>query len=67
MHAHVGDRVHVRGRIVGQAEHTGQVEEVREQQGSEPIYVVRYDNGPEALLCPGPDTVVEHRRECPSS
>jgi hypothetical protein len=65
MHAHVGDRVHVLGRVVGQAEHAGQVRAIREQPTGEPLYWVHYDNGSDSLLCPGPDLKIEHRPDCP--
>ena len=54
MHATVGDRVRIHGRIVGAAERVGEVIEVR---GSEenPLLVVRYDDGHQAILAPGGD------------
>lgn len=67
MHAHVGDRLHVRGRVVGQAEHAGQVVEVREQPSGPAIYVIRYDDGNQAVISPGPDTFIEHGPNCPPS
>ncbi|WP_116246676.1 DUF1918 domain-containing protein [Nocardiopsis sp. FIRDI 009] len=61
MHASVGDRVRIRGRVVGMREHTGEIVEVRGAQG-EPPYRVRFDDGHESLIVPGPDCVVEPRR-----
>jgi hypothetical protein len=64
MQAHVGDRLRIHGRTVGQVEHYGQIKEIREQRAGDPMYLVQYDNGSEALVLPGPDAVVEHRAEC---
>ncbi|MEQ4207239.1 DUF1918 domain-containing protein [Actinopolymorpha sp. B17G11] len=60
MHARVGDRLHVFGRHVGNPERMGQIVEVRGEDGSPP-YVVRFDDGHEALVFPGPDAVVEQK------
>ncbi|HEX5729432.1 DUF1918 domain-containing protein [Microbacterium sp.] len=59
MHATVGDRVRIHGRIVGAAERVGEVIEVR---GSEenPLLVVRYDDGHQAILAPGGDCEILH-------
>lgn len=59
MHAQVGDRVRVHGRIVGSAEHDGVVIEVRGTD-ADPLLVVRYDDGHEALLAPGSDCEIQH-------
>ncbi len=58
MQASVGDRLHVHGRTVGQTDHVGQIVEVRGADGAPP-YLVRFDDGHEALVFPGPDAVVE--------
>ncbi|HEY8458450.1 MAG TPA: DUF1918 domain-containing protein [Actinopolymorphaceae bacterium] len=58
MQAQVGDRLHVFGRQVGNPGKTGEIIEVRGERGSPP-YVVRFDDGHEALVFPGPDAVVE--------
>jgi Domain of unknown function (DUF1918) len=65
MQAAVGDRLHVHGRTVGQAEHTGEIVEVRGTAGSPP-YLVRFDDGHEGLVFPGPDAVVERRESAQS-
>lgn len=59
MHAEVGDRLHVHSRAVGKA---GQLAVVVEVQGADgaPPYRVRYDDGHEAVVFPGPDCTVEH-------
>jgi len=59
MRAMVGDRLHVRGHKVGQKDHTAEIIEVRGQDGAPP-YVVRFPDGHEALVFPGPDASVEH-------
>ena len=64
MNAHVGDRLRIHGRTVGEVEHCGKIMEIRERPQTEPMYLVRYDGGGEALVVPGPDAVVEHRAEC---
>jgi hypothetical protein len=58
MRATVGDQLHVHGRTVGEQDHVGQIVEVRGQEG-EPPYLVRYPDGHETLVFPGPDAVVE--------
>lgn len=58
MQARVGDRLHVHGNAVGQPDHTGEIIEVRGLEG-EPPYFVRFDDGHEGLVFPGPDAVVE--------
>jgi len=59
MHASVGDRVIIHGRVVGAAERTGVVVEVRGGEDN-PLLVVRYDDGHEAILSPGSDCEVRH-------
>jgi hypothetical protein len=59
MHAVVGDRLHVRGNVVGHPDRTGVIVEVRESSG-EPPYLVEFDDGHTCLVFPGPDAVVEH-------
>jgi Domain of unknown function (DUF1918) len=59
MRAVVGDRLHVHGRIVGTPDQTSEIIEIRGQDG-EPPYLVRHDDGHEALVFPGPDASVVH-------
>ncbi|MET9962259.1 DUF1918 domain-containing protein [Streptomyces sp. NPDC006326] len=59
MQASVGDRIVVHGRIVGQRERIAEVIEVLGENGSPP-YRVRFEDGHETLMSPGPDTVVRH-------
>ena len=59
MQAVVGDRLHVHGNAVGQADRTGEIVEVHGAAGAPP-YLVRFDDGHTRLCFPGPDAVVEH-------
>jgi len=59
MRAHVGDRLLVHGRTVGQRDQVGVIVEVRGPDDGPP-FVVRYADGHETLVFPGPDAVVEH-------
>jgi len=52
MQAAAGDRLHVRGNIVGHPERTGEIVEVR-GAGGEPPCLVRFDGGHTALVIPG--------------
>jgi hypothetical protein len=67
MKAHVGDRLHVHGRVVGHTERTAQIVEIHESTPGAPIFTVRYEDGHQSLIYPGPDTVVEHQAGCPSN
>lgn len=58
MQAAVGDRLHVRGRTVGEPDHITEIIEVRGANGAPP-YLVRYPDGREGLVFPGPDCTVE--------
>ncbi len=58
MRASAGDHLHVHARIVGQQDQIGEIVEVRGPEGAPP-YLVRYPDGHETLMYPGPDAVVE--------
>ena len=58
----MGDRLLVHGQVVGRSDRHGEIVEVRGPEG-QPPYVVRFDDGRETLLFPGPDAVVEPRRD----
>lgn len=58
MQATVGDRLTVHSHTVGLPERRGEVIEVRGTAGAPP-YRVRFDDGHEALVYPGPDVVIE--------
>lgn len=59
MRATVGDRVIIHGRVVGATERAGEVIDVR-GEGENPLLVVRYDDGHEAILSPGSDCEIRH-------
>lgn len=61
MQATIGDRLLVHGNIVGQTDRTGEIIEVRGRSGGPP-YVVRFDDGHEGLVFPGPDAVIEPKK-----
>lgn len=58
MRARVGDRVHVHGRVVGAPDPSSEIIEVRGPDGGPP-YLVRHQDGHEALVFPGPDATIE--------
>ncbi|SEG97155.1 protein of unknown function [Nonomuraea solani] len=58
MQANVGDHLIVHGHVVGQRDRKGEIVEVRGPEGAPP-YLVRYEDGHEHLVYPGPDAVVE--------
>ncbi|WP_017592963.1 DUF1918 domain-containing protein [Nocardiopsis potens] len=60
MQATVGDRVRINSRVVGMKELTGEIVEVRGPSG-EPPYVVRFEDGHERLIFPGPDALIVPR------
>lgn len=66
MRAVVGDRLHVHSRSVGGAPQLAEVIEVPSADGSPP-YRVRYPDGHEAVVFPGPDCTVEHPQDAPTS
>jgi hypothetical protein len=63
MKAQVGDKLLVHGNRVGWPDRLGEIVEVRGPDG-DPPYVVRWEpEGPEGLVFPGPDAVVEPRQQ----
>ena len=60
MHVMVGDRLHVHSRVVGASDQTSEIVEIRGPGGAPP-YLVRRDDGHEALVFPGADASVEHQ------
>ncbi|MFC4007285.1 DUF1918 domain-containing protein [Nonomuraea purpurea] len=58
MQASVGDTLLFHGNVVGQRDRKAEIIEVRGRDGSPP-YVVRFGDGHEQLVFPGPDAVVE--------
>ncbi|MEU1286365.1 DUF1918 domain-containing protein [Kitasatospora sp. NPDC005856] len=61
MHASVGDQLHIHSRSVGMTDQKGEIVEVRGVDG-EPPYVVRFEDGHEGLIYPGPDCNIEPRK-----
>ena len=59
MRAVIGDRLHVRGRVVGTSDQTSEIIEIRGRDGTPP-YLVRRNDGHESLVFPGADASVEH-------
>jgi hypothetical protein len=62
MKASVGDRLMVNAAHVDGPVRDGEVLEVRGPNG-EPPYLVRWSDGHEGLVFPGPDALVQHK-EC---
>ncbi|MFV2178916.1 DUF1918 domain-containing protein [Actinomadura sp. LOL_016] len=60
MNGRIGDRLHVHGKIVGQPDRTGEIIDVRGEDGGPP-FLVRFEDGHETLVYPGPDAVIESR------
>jgi Domain of unknown function (DUF1918) len=59
MRAEVGDRLHVHAAHVGETDRTGEIIEVKGPSGTPP-YLVRFTDGHQGLVFPGPDAVIEH-------
>ncbi|NGO73557.1 DUF1918 domain-containing protein [Streptomyces boncukensis] len=62
MRANPGDRLLMHGRVVGRQNREAEVVEVLGADG-EPPFRVRFEDGHEAILSPGPDTVVRERNK----
>ena len=60
MRAEVGSRIRIHGARVGNSERHGEVLETRGEDGGPP-YLVRFDDGAESLIFPGPDCEPEHQ------
>ncbi|HEY8473911.1 MAG TPA: DUF1918 domain-containing protein [Natronosporangium sp.] len=58
MQAAVGDRLHMLGNKVGSTDRVAEIIEVRGDRGAPP-YRVRFPDGRETLVFPGPDSVIE--------
>ncbi|OKJ96905.1 hypothetical protein AMK26_29125 [Streptomyces sp. CB03234] len=61
MHATVGDTLLVHGRTVGHHDRTAEIVEVLGPDGTPPYRVRFTDDGHEAVMSPGPDSVVRHK------
>ena len=62
MKGRVGDRLLVHGTVVGQPDRHGEIREVRGEDGGPP-FLVRFEDGSETLVYPGPDAVIEPKEE----
>ncbi|MCF6523178.1 DUF1918 domain-containing protein [Streptomyces sp. JJ36] len=62
MQAQSGDKLLVHGRTVGQHDKVAEIVEVLGSDG-EPPYRVRFEDGHEAVMSPGPDSVVRHEEK----
>ncbi|UGY90457.1 DUF1918 domain-containing protein [Streptomyces gobiensis] len=62
MEAEVGDKLLVHGRTVGQHDRIAEVIEVLGEDG-QPPFRIRYEDGHETVMSPGPDSVVRHLTE----
>ena len=60
MRASIGDYVHTHGVASSDGQHSGRIVEVKGANNGPP-YVVRFPDGEERLVYPGPHTVVEPR------
>ncbi|GAB2700672.1 DUF1918 domain-containing protein [Nocardia thraciensis] len=61
MQANVGDQLLVHSRVVGMRVRTGEIIEVRGDDGNPP-FVVRFDDGHESLMFPGPECEIRPPR-----
>lgn len=59
MRAKTGDRLVRHGRTVGQHDQVAEIVEVLGVNG-EPPFRVRFEDGHETVMSPGPDSVVQH-------
>ena len=59
MQAIVGDRLHVHSNAVGDPDRVAEIIEIRGEDGAPP-YLVRFPDGHESLVVPGPDSTIEH-------
>ncbi|MEU6481872.1 DUF1918 domain-containing protein [Streptomyces sp. NPDC047017] len=62
MRAAKGDQLVQHGRVVGQHDQISEVVEVMGSEGNPP-YRVRFADGHEAVMSPGPDCQIRHKEE----
>jgi Domain of unknown function (DUF1918) len=62
MKAQVGDVIVIKANHVGEPDRHGEVLEARGEDGGPP-FLVRFDDGHETLVFPGPDATVHHPGE----
>lgn len=66
MRAAAGSRIVIHGAHVDSAERRGEVLEARGEDGGPP-YLVRFDDGGESLIFPGPDCELEQAPQGPDA
>ena len=59
MQAKVGEVLILKANHVGEPDRSGEILEVRGSDGTPP-FLVRFEDGHEGLVFPGPDAVVHH-------
>ncbi|MEU4348119.1 DUF1918 domain-containing protein [Streptomyces sp. NPDC023838] len=62
MRATEGDQLVQHGRVVGQHDRMGEIVQVLGENGTPP-YRVRFPDGHESIMAPGPDCAVQHTGE----
>jgi len=65
MQAQVGDEIVVHGRHVGEHERSGVIAEVRGSDGAPP-YLVKWDDGKQAVFFPSNDCTIGHSHSAPT-
>ena len=60
MQAKVGEMLVLKANHVGEPDRSGEIVEVRGQDGGPP-FLVKFDDGHEGLVFPGPDAVVQQQ------
>lgn len=59
MQAKVGETLIIRSHHVGEPDRSAEILEVRGEAGAAP-FLVRFEDGHEGLVFPGPDAVIHH-------
>lgn len=59
MQAKVGETLIIKSHHVGESDRTAEILEVRGEAGAPPFFV-RFEDGHEGLVFPGPDAVISH-------
>ncbi len=59
MQAKVGETLIIKSHHVGESDRTAEILEVRGEAGAPPFFV-RFEDGHEGLVFPGPDAVINH-------
>ncbi len=67
MRAKAGDRIVIKGHRVGQSDRLARILAVKGPHGEPPYLVQWADDGHEALVYPGSDAHIEHKRARPAT